>query len=314
MSADLVYETPLQPFAVGGSSKEKTGKSAPVSSSSGFGIAVSRYGNNIESGWEAHSEATPDFSACERNGENARYIILSESVSYSISPTQYQDNNNPLPEQNEPVKQQEKSKPRKRKKTRLKTTNRKHITTSGSITHNGKEYRINNGKGKKDYELYTPILHKIIEQFQVAQSKWGRVAMLRIELHLPHNTQDSKCVTDFRHRLIQRLRRYYGIKDIGYAWVRERHGIGKAQHYHYALFLDGGKVNHPKKLTELARASWVRPMGGYNLGYIENAFYFIDNEKTALEAIYRLSYLAKTKGKGNRPPQAKDYQCSRMKG
>ena len=31
------------------------------------------------------------------------------------------------------------------------------------------------------------------------------------------------------------------------------------------------------------------------------------------KAIYRISYLAKTRGKGYRDPQAKDYETSRLK-
>ena len=49
---------------------------------------------------------------------------------------------------------------------------------------------------------------------------------------------------------------------------------------------------------------------------IKNPFYFIDKDNCQEErakAIDRLSYLAKTRGKGYRDSQAKDYGSSRLK-
>lgn len=192
-----------------------------------------------------------------------------------------------------------------------RTINRKQQTTENIITHNGKDYGINNGNDK--CALYVPILHRIIDQFEVAQQKWGRVFVLRVELHLPHETQNNKCITAFNKRLFQRLKREYGFIDIGFCWAREYHGKGKGQHYHYALFLDGNKVRHSSRINGFVRASWERPMGGYSLGYIKHPFYLVDTEEVYQDAVYRLSYLAKTRGKGHRPPQTKDFQCSRMK-
>jgi len=157
------------------------------------------------------------------------------------------------------------------------------------------------------------MLHKIIDQFEIAQEKWGRVFVLRIELHMPHPTPDNKCMTGFKKRLFQRLEREYEFEAIGFAWAREYHGRGKGQHYHYALFLDGDKVRHSSRIIEFVRASWESSIGGYSIGYIKRPFYFVNNVEVAQQAIYRLSYLAKTRGKGQRPPQTKDYQCSRMK-
>ena len=48
---------------------------------------------------------------------------------------------------------------------------------------------------------------------------------------------------------------------------------------------------------------------------IKNPFYFIDKDnyqEMRGEAINRISYLAKTRGKGYRDPQAKDYGTSRL--
>lgn len=51
----------------------------------------------------------------------------------------------------------------------------------------------------------------------------------------------------------------------------------------------------------MIKEAWEKPTGGYHVPIIKQ------------EVIYRVSYLAKARGKGYRDKQAKDYQCSRMK-
>ena len=55
-----------------------------------------------------------------------------------------------------------------------------------------------------------------------------------------------------------------------------------------------------------------------NVPVVKNPFYYIDKDDnddndTRLEAIWRISYMAKIRGKGYRDPQAKDYGASRLK-
>jgi hypothetical protein len=194
-----------------------------------------------------------------------------------------------------------------------RTTNRKKITFNNTVTYGDKSYRINNGKGEKKLGLYVETLQRIIEQFEIASMKWRRVFVLRFELHIPYETKDNKQVTDFRKRLVQKLKREYGFSDVGYCWAREYHGKGKGQHYHWALFLDGGLIRHSSRINEIVRQLWSKPTGGYVIGKIERPYYFVDSDQIAQEAICRVSYLAKTRGKGHRPAQTKDFQCSRMK-
>jgi len=117
-----------------------------------------------------------------------------------------------------------------------RTHNRKRIVFGDSFTHNGKTYRVNSAKSG----LYVEILTRIIEQFEIASTKWGHVFVLRFDLHTHSYTKDNKLITDFKKRLFQKLKREYGFKDIGYCWVREQERA-KAQHYHFVLFLDGDR-------------------------------------------------------------------------
>ena len=63
----------------------------------------------------------------------------------------------------------------------------------------------------------------------------------------------------------------------------------------------------------MIKDAWERPTGGYHVPTIKRPFYFVNSEEIVQEVVYRVSYLAKTRGKGYRPPQTKDFQCSRMK-
>lgn len=254
---------------------------------SGFDLAVLTY-ENI-------SEPTPStVVAILEKEEKARLFLLSSSEA-----------NNPQSLIND--------KPVKQKSNRRRPKNRKRPTYHDTIARKGTEYKINNGNGDKKLGLYIETLHSIIDQFEVALKKWRRVFVLRFDLHMPFETSSNKPVTDFRKRLSQRLKREYGFKDIGYCWAREYHGKGKGQHYHWVLFLDGNLVRHSSRLREMVKQSWERPAGGYTVPTIKHPFYFADTEEIAQDAICRISYLAKTRGKGHRPPQTKDFQCSRLK-
>jgi hypothetical protein len=189
-----------------------------------------------------------------------------------------------------------------------RTINRKQIIYDDTFTHNGKTYRVNSKKSG----LYVEILKPIIEQFEIGLKKWRRVFVLRCDLHTKVYTKDNAIITAFRKRLNQRLKRYYGFKEIGSCWVREQERA-KTQHYHFVLFLDGNLIRHSSKINELVRAAWDDGTGTYTMPHIPRPYHFVDSEDTMQDAIYRVSYLAKPRGKGYRPPQTKDFQCSRMK-
>ena len=103
----------------------------------------------------------------------------------------------------------------------------------------------------------------------------------------------------------------YGVKRIGHAWKREQE-TSKAQHYHVALFIDGNKIRYPSKLLRQIKAKWFK----HGRCWIpDNCFYYIDKsnfKERRAEAIYRLSYLAKTRGTGYKDVQAKNYSVSRL--
>jgi len=256
-----------------------------VKSVCGFDIAVLTHKNNANT-------VSPKDSLISEGAKKSRLLLISSNA---VTDNNHVSNNNA-------------GAPKKLKRT----TNRKRITFEGSITHCNKTYRINNGKGDIALGLYIEPLQKIIEQFEIGLAKWKRVFVLRFDLHCPFETSNNIQMTTFRKRLFQKLKRYYGFKEIGYCWAREYHGKGKGQHYHWVLFLNGNLIRHSSRIIELIINAWYKPTGGYHTQNVKRPFYLVDSEDIAHDAIYRVSYLAKTRGKGYRNNQTKDYQCSRM--
>lgn len=189
-----------------------------------------------------------------------------------------------------------------------KKRNRKRVITDDEITHGGRTYRVN----AKKSGLYAEILTRMIDQFEIAASLWSRVLVLRFDLHQDVYTADNLRISRFVKRLTTKLKRAYGFKKIGFTWVREQEKA-KAQHYHFVLFLEGRRVRHSQRLIEIIREAWESPVGGYHVPHVPKPFYFGSRDEIADNVIYRISYLAKVRGKGYRPDQTKDYQTSRIK-
>ncbi|MDB4847248.1 inovirus Gp2 family protein [Candidatus Pseudothioglobus singularis] len=171
--------------------------------------------------------------------------------------------------------------------------------------------------------IYPNIVEKIVEQLDICLAIHKRVLVLRFDLSMDEYTGDNQTISIFLNRLKEKLfklKKYRRIRNIGHAWAREVETV-KTQHYHVALFLDGNKIQHPSALLQLIEAKWYK----YGRLWIpkkehvddDGCFYFIDKKKEDFKeqrenAIYRLSYLGKTRGKGYKNVQAKNYSVSRL--
>ena len=198
--------------------------------------------------------------------------------------------------------------------------NRKHISYKNYIIHNKKRYKVNPGKPGvkgKFSGIYTPIMHKVIDELEYCEQKYKRVFVFIFELHnkdryAPENTDVSK----FFKRIKKKIKTQYNINEIGYVWAREQEKA-KAQHYHCALFLDGDRINFPERLRgNILEPTWKYIHPDNTLAFPKGkSYYFYDFRKDTVEkegCIYHLSYLAKSRGKGYRNDQTKDYGSSRL--
>ena len=192
------------------------------------------------------------------------------------------------------------------------------LTKSRMKEHYGCFFLFNNEelliKSDNKYGVYAHMLEQIVEQLDTCIAIHKRVLVVRFDLHLREYSDDNHTISKFINRLkekIFKLKKYRRIKDIGHVWVREVETV-KTQHYHVALFLDGNKIQHPSALLQYIKAKWFKH-GHCHIP--ENCFYYIDKynlkDERAL-AIKRLSYLAKTRGKGYKGKQAKNYSVSRL--
>jgi len=189
----------------------------------------------------------------------------------------------------------------------MNKVNRKQVFFLDEFNYRGELINILQGK----QGVYVEILSKVIEQLDACISIYKRVLVHRFDLHPTYYTPTNILMSKFVDRLKKWIKRNYGINKIGYIWVRELER-SKKQHYHLALFLDGNKIQHPKKLNAQIKEMWTA-LG--HMPVVPNPFYFIgkNDQKERLEVIRRISYLAKVRGKGRRDEQAKDYQTSRIK-
>jgi len=184
---------------------------------------------------------------------------------------------------------------------------RKTIVYESHFRFKDVTFIVNSGEGKG---IIKEILEKLIEQLQISYEIHRRLHVLRFDLHQVNYSDDNQTTSRFFNLMNQWLRRNYQMKEVGYGWVREQ-SKAKSQHYHCAYYLDGDKIRFPDRLIRKMKDVWVHG----NVSYVKKPYFNINhsNYETEMQnAIYRISYLAKSKTKGYRKPQTKDYSFSRL--
>ena len=191
--------------------------------------------------------------------------------------------------------------------------NRKTRFFEPKIIIKGEELRIN---AKKIYGVYPIIIEKMVEQLDICIEIHKRVFVVLFILQHRETSKGNKDISKFMNCQKQWIRRNYKTKNIGSVWVREwEKAKAKSHHYHCALFIDGDVIRHSQRILEVIRSKWFK-YGNVPIKFLEHPYYNIDkhnHDEMRTQVIYRLSYYAKTRGKGYRNPQAKDYQTSRLK-
>lgn len=191
--------------------------------------------------------------------------------------------------------------------SKIKYKNRKYVTYSDEITINDCVYKVNSRKSG----LYSTVVKRAVEQLDICLHNWGRVLIVRFDLHQKHYCGDNHIVSRFRKNLFRRMERKYGLRDMGYVWVREIEKA-KSQHYHLAVFLDGNKIRHSSVFNRIVEDTWKSLNSSNTVWIPKRPFYDVKNKESQNDAVYRISYLAKARGKGCRDIQAKDYSTSRL--
>ena len=214
-----------------------------------------------------------------------------------------------------------KEKPKKKRGTVVRRSKKpkvhQQVSTSGFITHGDDEervkYKVQSGWIEGELRgIYLLILHKMIAQIDIFTKIYSRSLLIRFELHQSRYTKKNTNMSTFFDKTTKRLKRVYKTKHVAYGWAREQEKA-KAQHYHCFLLLDGHKVQYSSRVNQIIRTGWESVAEGNSIFIPENCFYDIKNQVDKADAVYRISYLCKSRGKGYRAKNACDYGTSRLR-
>jgi hypothetical protein len=185
-----------------------------------------------------------------------------------------------------------------------------YISHSKVINYNEKIWWVNSRKSG----IYTQQMKGMLNQIEAMFSYHNKVFLLRFDLSIPEATDNSEKVSAFFIQLSNKLKAKYKLKRVGYAWTRETEKA-KQQHYHAFILLDGNKVQQPNEVVEIAQYIWHLYHDGRLCWPTKRCYYQLKLSDPELlqEAVYHISYLAKVRGKGYKPAQAKNYGSSRLK-
>lgn len=187
----------------------------------------------------------------------------------------------------------------------------KRVDHSSELVWGDRLLRVNNGD--EDQGCYREMLIAIADQLEAVLSHHSRVLVIRFDLHVSVHTPDNQLLSHYTDKLKRHLFGTYGITRMGYVWAREQER-SKKQHYHVGLMLDGNKIQNPSKLLAWIDTKW-QERDQPKVIVPKNCFKMVkrSNPKSFDDAFYRLTYLAKTRGKGYRPNSVNDYSASRIK-
>lgn len=192
------------------------------------------------------------------------------------------------------------------------------LTNEPTVTIDGLELPIQNmGKDGKIYNCYVEPLQRLKREIDAMLSHHDKVFIYRFDVRIYTSSQTNEVISNFRKSYAERVRRYYKTKNVAYVWCREVEKK-KKQHYHFAVIVDGNKTWVAGAL--LAMAEEVAAIQDLSIGYCDNPSYLVRRSdltkgdySTYNDAFYRLSYLAKERGKTIKAERANSYQTSRIK-
>lgn len=159
---------------------------------------------------------------------------------------------------------------------------------------------------------YVEILERTKQQLDAMLSHHCKVLVLRLDLSVNDYTPKNEIISKFIRKARKKFEAQYGFTRMGFIWAREQEKA-KKQHYHFALIVDANKVRHPHRMISICEG--IAEAWELRLFTPKHCYYQIKrgDEIAYQKAYHRLSYLAKTRGKGYKAHSANDYSSSRIK-
>ena len=137
------------------------------------------------------------------------------------------------------------------------------------------------------------MMKRIFETVDQVSGLSSRFLAVRYDLHLKEFQSNNQVIDIFHKNLFGQLRKRYPMSFVSYIWVRERNEAD-AQHYHYALMMDGNYIRSPNKLNDIVKMCWEEAAGG-SVWFPDNMAYFVklNDIDTYSKLMIRLSYFGK---------------------
>lgn len=172
-----------------------------------------------------------------------------------------------------------------------------------------RRFEVPNGK----LGWYPKMVYRFVDQLEAMLTHSRCVMAVRFDLRMTGYSESNKIMTVFWRRLGKRLSKKYGGLKLGYMWVREQEKA-KQQHYHVVILVDKEKIHFSNIVTKAVIKTWKR-LTDIQAHIPKKPYYIIkpNDWLSFSDALKRVTYLAKFRGKGCRSAQTKDFGSSRIK-
>jgi len=170
------------------------------------------------------------------------------------------------------------------------------------------------------------ILDKLYSMLLTYMTKHCKALFIRFDLHFPQEIMapvDNSRLTHFCTNLKTKFKR--ANLDPCLFWVREQKEIGRNQHYHLILLLNGNKTQSAYRHLEVVNTTWAAAVSGGITNFCtedkygspqRNGIMIKRNASGEIEGFKHCfqwgSYLAKFESKGLAPSGIREYGCSNI--
>ncbi len=171
----------------------------------------------------------------------------------------------------------------------------------------------------QDQGCDTAILDRHIERTKDMTDRHNKVLGFRIDLDYRSKVSSKQSIKNISNT-VARTKKYFDRKgiDTSFTW-RQEESDHSLPHGHVAVMVDGNKLMAPGKVVDKLKENWKRQAGEDNSRiHICEGTYRMKRNKPDFEQvkddwIYRTSYMAKDRDRGNTPDRQHEHGGTRVK-
>lgn len=185
----------------------------------------------------------------------------------------------------------------------------KQVTIDDHIVIGGRVYPINKGV----HGCYRIIIQRTVDQLLALSSYHSKVLINMFVLHSHREEQDNAIMSRLMRKMTRHINRRKSGGRLAYVWVREL-SSNKKTHFHLALFVNGNTFNGVWGFFIAIQKLWQGLWDVGSVHYIEKTYKYVrDDNAMLMQAVYHLSYFAKTRTKEGCPNFVNEFCTSRLK-